>query len=255
MIKIGFFDSGIGGLSILREVDNLLPSAQFYYLTDPKFMPYGNKRPEEILNRSSVLVEELLKEGCDHIVVACNTATAIAIDFLRQKYSEALFIGVEPYVNVINKTPELEKPVLLLTESMAKTERFQRLKETLDPLKKIDVYPCRELATIAERAFYEGVDGNLIKEIQAELAPLKEQGHTHAILGCTHYNFLRDIIAEFLQLECICPGDHVAKRVKSLIDSSGQKTSPRDGFHFKNIEQKNWQYWPKNNLYKVLACD
>ena len=255
MIKIGFFDSGIGGLSILREVDRLLPKVPFYYLADPEFMPYGNKRPEEIIERSLLMVENLNREGCDHIVVACNTATAVAIDFLRQKYSNISFIGVEPYVNAINILPSLTKPVLLLTESISKSERFLKLKNTKDPMGKIDVYPCKKLASLAEKAFLPGLSTPLIEEVKVELKDLKGLGYTHAILGCTHYNFFRQIISEYLGVQCICPGDQVAKRVKSLIDNPNYFDGPSEGFHFKNIGGEEWQYWPKNHLSKVLAYD
>ena len=239
----------------MREVDNLLPKVPFYYLADSEFMPYGNKGPEEIIKRSSLLVEELIEIGCRYIIVACNTATALAIDNLRQKYPDILFIGVEPYVNIINKMPQLEKPVLLLTESISKSERFIRLKNAKDPHQMMEVFPCKNLATLAEKVFYEGINTSLIKALEEELLPLKGRGHTHAILGCTHYNFLRRSIADFLKVECVCPGDHVAKRVNNLIKQSFEERPSLDGFYFKNILQKKWQYWPKNDLSKVLAYD
>ncbi len=253
MIKIGFFDSGIGGLSILKEVELLLPQLPFYYLADPEFMPYGNKGTEEIIKRSSLLVDELAKEGCGHIVVACNTATAVAIDFLRQEYPDISFIGVEPYVNSINKLPHLKKPVILLTESISKSDRFLKLKRAKDPLEKMDVYPCKNLATLAEQAFHEGITVSIVESIKEELAGLKGQGHSHAILGCTHYNFFREIIKEILGVECICPGDHVAKRVRSLVEGHILDERSCEGFYFKNMDSEKWQYWPKNNLSKVLA--
>ncbi|MGZ3809074.1 MAG: glutamate racemase [Bacteriovorax sp.] len=137
-VKIGVFDSGIGGFSVLNELFKAMPEASYYYVSDDANAPYGPKSDEFITERSIAITKELLAHDVELIVVACNTATAASIDLLRDKFKNLPFVGVEPYLNAYYKMPEglsadEKKMMVLTTESTGKSERFKRLKERLDP--------------------------------------------------------------------------------------------------------------------------
>lgn len=214
---IGLFDSGIGGFSVLGELIKVFPEAHLYYFSDDAYAPYGPRTDEFITERAFKITEELKAQGATFIVVACNTATAASIDALRQRYPELTFVGVEPYLNAYYKVTEKSKMVVLTTESTGKSERFKRLKERLDPQGNIDHYALKNLARLIEQYYY---DDTFTKEFMAglslELSPLKDKGYTHAILGCTHYPLVSDLIENTLKLKAVSPCPYVAGRVKEL---------------------------------------
>lgn len=233
MKKIGLFDSGIGGLSLIPFIHAMLPDIEIFYIADDAFMPYGPKGAEVILQRCYVLVEKLLRYSVDMVVIACNTATAWAIDALRSHFSPILFVGVEPYVNYINKEPQSgEKLALLTTPLMQKSPRFQNLKYRLDPENRILVYPCPTLATLAEIFFYTGYQEKMLHDISRELDGLKGQGMSKVLLGCTHYYFLAPLISLVLGIDTVTPVREIALRVVSLIGEREALSLPSQGFHF-----------------------
>ena len=128
--KIGIFDSGIGGLSVLKELLQAMPGQEFYYISDQSFAPYGNLTTDEILERSKVLTQTLLEESVDLIVVACNTATAHSIDLLRKEF-DIPFVGIEPYINYVNHDYNGENVGLICTPQTLNSERYQELKKPL----------------------------------------------------------------------------------------------------------------------------
>lgn len=225
--KIGLFDSGIGGFSILNELFKILPYAQYFYYSDEAFAPYGPKTDEFITDRAFVIVNELLSKGVDIIVVACNTATAASIDKLREHFPQVTFVGVEPYLNAYNKGEgDPRRMVVLTTESTGKSERFKRLKNRIDPAGVICHISLKNLAQNIEDFYHcrmsEEKFNTLISE---ELSAIKKMGYSHAILGCTHYPLVADKIQNILKLKALSPCPFVASRVKELLT---QETSSRN---------------------------
>lgn len=246
-LKVGIFDSGIGGFSILDAVLQLMPHLEIYYIADHAFAPYGEKSPVEVKERCEILTRALLEKNVDLIIVACNTATAIGIDHLRQAFSLP-FVGVEPYLNVQNQLPmEGQRPVVLTTQLMGKSERFLSLKKRLDPHERMAYYSCLNLASLIELAYEEGVTQTILSQIKDELLPLKGRSFTHAILGCTHYPLLAKPLGEFLMLETISPCSHVARRVQSLLSVSETSEQQRQ-FWFMSTRNKEWFQKPVSEL-------
>lgn len=239
MTKIGFFDSGIGGLFILGTVAKEVPGLSCYYISDDAFFPYGTKSEKQIIDRSFYLTETLIKEGIKHIVVACNTATAVAIDLLREKYPEVNFIGVEPYINIINKDEnKAHQTAVLVTPSTATSVRFLNLKKRLDPRDLVDIVPLKNLASLAEEIFYKGETSSLESKVEEELHSLKGLYH-HVILGCTHYLHIEKMISKILNAICVSPATAIAKRVKDKVGEIS-KTSP-DHYHFLSTSKNVWE--------------
>jgi glutamate racemase len=254
--KIGLFDSGIGGFSVLGELFKLMPEASYYYVSDDANAPYGPKSDEFITERSFNIAEELIAHGVELIIVACNTATAASIDLLREKFKDIPFVGVEPYLNAYYKMPEgLQKKMMVLTtESTGKSERFKRLKERLDPDSQIDHYSLKNLARLIEDYYYHPDHKDQFeKEFENELSFLKSHHYAYAILGCTHYPLVRDRIENLLDLKAISPCSHVAQRVVDLTTKENEpKVSgfvPSEFFNFLSTSNNLWIQKNRESLH------
>ncbi|EQC44238.1 glutamate racemase [Bacteriovorax sp. Seq25_V] len=217
MVKIGIFDSGIGGLSILREIAKLRLGIEMFYFADSLNNPYGQKDDSFVIARCEFIVETLEAKGANLIVVACNTATAIAIDHLREKYPHLVFVGVEPYINVINQRPELKtrRGVVLATPLTGNSKRFKALKERLDPNNLLDVFTPIHLAKLIEDNFFNKSHAFEF-DVKKELLGLSND-YDYLILGCTHYPLIKPQLLSFLKGEMISPCPMVAMRVKNLL--------------------------------------
>ena len=181
---IGVFDSGIGGLNVLRELQKLMPYEDYVYLADTKNAPYGNKSAEEILSYSRNNVKRLVDIGCKAIVIACNTATAVAAEELRREFLLPIF-GIEP---AVKPAAEYGGNVLVLTtERTAKEERFKRLVSKCESISSVKFYvlPVQELVALVEQGKGESYETEcyLIGKLK-ELSGIK---FSSCVLGCTHF--------------------------------------------------------------------
>lgn len=261
-LKIGLFDSGIGGFSVLGELFKILPEATYYYVSDDANAPYGPRSDEFITERSMAIAQELINCGVALIVVACNTATAASIDQLRENFQAMTFVGVEPYLNAYYKVPEgpngeQKKMMVLTTESTGKSERFKRLKERLDPHSQIDHFSLKNLARLIENHYHAYDEKRLTdedkiifqKNVQEELTHLKDHQYAYAILGCTHYPLVRDSIESFVNIKTISPDAHVAQRVVELTQSKSQTFTNEDFFYYLSTTQNIWITKKRESLY------
>lgn len=221
-IRIGLFDSGIGGFSVLFELFKKIPQAEFYYVADSAYAPYGPKTDEEILQRSFEIVKKLKEKQVDLIVIACNTATAVSIDTLRKTDPTFTYVGVEPYLKSFQhlENVDVKKMVVLTTISTGKSERFKRLKNKLDPEGNIAHIALPQLANFVEEGARHGFQTNLKLKVAEEIKAVKEQGFKHAILGCTHYPLVAKWIEELTHAEAVSPCPYVAKRVWDLLQNN-----------------------------------
>ena len=254
--KIGLFDSGIGGFSVLGNLFKLMPEASYYYISDDANAPYGPKSDEFITERSTYIANELIAQGVELIVVACNTATAASIDILRERFKDFPFVGVEPYLKAYYQMPEgsEKKMMVLTTESTGKSERFKRLKERLDPDSQIDHYSLKNLARLIENYFYRPEDKkDFEKNFTEELSFLKSYNYDYAILGCTHYPLVRNEIEQLLNLKAISPCAHVAQRVVDLTsrknDSNDLEHENETYFNFLSTKNNVWIKKNRESLY------
>lgn len=189
--KIGIFDSGIGGLTVLGACLSVLPETEYYYLGDNARAPYGNRSEEEISRFTEEALGEFLRIGVDAAVLACNTATAVCLGEMREKFPFPV-IGTEPAVRLAAK--ECAHALVLATVRTAKSERLRRLIASC-PSCKFTVLACPELAGGIERAVTRGERANLGQLVpNGQFFGEKADG---VVLGCTHYVFLRDEIASF----------------------------------------------------------
>ena len=150
---IGFYDSGVGGLNILKKTLSQINDLNFIYVADNLNLPYGGKSSNFILNRSLEIVAFLIKEKANTIVLACNTATAISIDFLRKKYKNINFIGIEPAKNCFSK--KRKRLLLLATALTGKSFRLKKLIESFNFDENLKIIPCPQLVEAIEYNYLE----------------------------------------------------------------------------------------------------
>lgn len=206
---ICFFDSGIGGATVLKEVIRLLPNEGYIYYADSINNPYGEKSKEELFDIVDNVVQKLLKYDPKAIVCACNTATAMVLNDIRKKYSDTIFIGTEPAVKVVFDKYKNEKAIVLTTKGTGESERFLELFHKYET-DNCTLVPAPELANLIEHnkdvSFYLS---NLLK---------KYIGTEVVVLGCTHFPLVKDEISKILGNVLFVDGSvGIAKRVESLI--------------------------------------
>lgn len=217
MQAIGFFDSGVGGLSIWREAIALLPGESTVYLADNAHCPYGSKKETEIVGRCKANTEFLLSQNCKMIVVACNTATAAAIDFLRSRYP-CPFIGLEPAVKPASLASRSHRVGVLATSETLRGRLFQRTSARLRPKTKILVQSVQGWVEAVEKGETEPTP-ETIELVRSQIAPLLEQGVDGLVLGCTHFPFLEKVIRIVAgpHVSLYDPAKAVAKRIQSVL--------------------------------------
>ena len=211
-MRIGFFDSGIGGLALLEAALKAFPNNQYLYLADNAFAPYGDKTEQEIKQRCLSIQSYFESQDVEAIVVACNTATAIAIDEMRSKTALPI-IGVEPAIKPAALSEQTDVAVLA-TKATLLSERYKKLKAKYDG-KGVYETPCAGWVSALEKNERESWP-NLL---EAALAEIKENKVSHIVLGCTHYIGLKDQIQDHLgyALTFYEPTSGVMQRMKQIL--------------------------------------
>jgi glutamate racemase len=189
---IGVFDSGIGGVSVLLEIQRQLPAEDLIYVADSAHAPYGDKPVEEIQERAFRIVEFLIEQPVKAVVVACNTATGIAVEALRARWSLP-FVAIEPAVKPAAAATKTGIVGVLATRQTIASPRFARLAETWANGARILAQPCPGLVEQIERG--ELTTAKTRELVTAFVRPLVDQGADTLVLGCTHYPFVEPLIA------------------------------------------------------------
>jgi len=221
---IGIFDSGIGGLTVLQEIISLLPSESTIYVADQAYFPYGEKTNKEIQKRTEKICQFLIKNKVKLIVVACNTATVAAIDFLRKKFSLP-FVGLEPAIKPAAKMTKTGIIGVLVTRRTAKSRRQRKLIEGFAQGKKVVTVDGSELTPLIEA----GQEVRLV--LEKLLLPLKKLRVDVLVLGSTHYPFLKKQIQAIMgpRVKIIDSGKAVAKQVKRVLKENNLLSSQGKG--------------------------
>lgn len=190
---IGVFDSGLGGLSVLDALVSALPQADFVYFADTAHVPYGNKTEAEIQQRVLTIGAQLTAQGCGLLVVACNTATATAVQALREAHPGIPMVGIEPGIKPAARASKSGRIAVLATEATARSSRLASLIAEHAQSVEVLIEACPGWATHVEQLALG--DPHLAADIEARVAPLLAQGVDQLVLGCTHYSFLSPALA------------------------------------------------------------
>ncbi len=215
---IGLFDSGIGGTSIWREINELLPNENTIYLADSKNAPYGQKSKEEIIALSIKNTEFLLEQNCKIIVVACNTATTNAIKELRAKY-KVPFIGIEPAIKPAALNSKTHTIGILATKGTLNSELFHETSRKFQDIKIIEQIGYN-LVPLIENGEINSAEMNSL--LHQYLKPMVEANIDYLVLGCSHYPYLIPQIKKILpkRIKIIDSGEAVARQTKKVLEEN-----------------------------------
>lgn len=226
---IGLFDSGVGGTSIWKEVLKLLPNENTIYLADSANAPYGEKDKQTIINLCIKNTEFLLSKNCKLIIVACNTATTNAIDYLRANY-EVPFIGIEPAIKPAALFSKTNAIGILATKGTLTSALFEKTAQTYTQNINTIKQNGEGLVSLVEKGDLNSKE--VTKLLERYLNPMLEQNIDHLVLGCTHYPYLIPAIKKIVgnDVKIIDSGEAVARQTKAILDSKnllGHHTSPK----------------------------
>ncbi|MDQ6709633.1 MAG: glutamate racemase [Candidatus Dormibacteraeota bacterium] len=217
---IGIFDSGVGGLSVLKEIQAETPGEELVYVADSAHVPYGSKSAEYIRQRSMTLTKFLLDQGAKAIVVACNTATAAAASHLRRNLDVPV-IAMEPAVKPAAAATRRGVVGVLATEGTIKSTQLAALLERFGKGVEVVTQPGIGLVEQVEAGDLDGPETRRL--VEKHTAPLLEASADTIVLGCTHYAFIRPLIADVVgpDVVLIGTGPAVARQVRRVLDTNG----------------------------------
>ncbi|KGD94116.1 glutamate racemase [Achromobacter sp. RTa] len=218
---IGIYDSGVGGLSVLRAIGDALPHESLLYVADSAHVPYGEKTQEYVERRASTLADYFVSRGAKAMVVACNTATAAAIAQLRQRHPGLAIIGVEPAIKPAAHLTHSGVVGVFATTGTLASPKFAALVRREAPEVRILFRPCPEWVRLVERGVLDGPEAEAA--VRAPVAELREAGADVLVLGCTHFPFLRDAIqaAAGPGVPLLETGAPVARRLRHQLQERG----------------------------------
>ena len=260
---IGVMDSGVGGISVLKHVHALLPYEDLIYFADSKYAPYGNKTPAQITARCFEMADFLIAKDAKALVVACNTATAAAIDAMREKYNLPI-IGMEPAVKPAAEASKNGVIGVLATVGTLKSAQFAALLESYGRNVKVVTQACVGLVECIERG--ELTQNSTRQLLKKYCAPLLAEGADTIVLGCTHYPFVRPLIEEILleqsveNVAIIDTGAAVARQLqkklaeKNLLTTANKPANIRfwTNSEVENAAQVFEQLWGEKAEIKIL---
>lgn len=191
---IGFFDSGVGGLSVMRDAINLMPNESFIYFGDSQNAPYGIKELGEVRKLTLDAADFLLSKNVKAIVVACNTATSAAIDVLRDKYKDTIIIGIEPALKPAVKLNRKGNIIIMATPMTLREKKFKSLMDKYKNDNNIVPLPCARLVEFVEQGILEG--NELEKYLEDKFKPYLNEEIATIVLGCTHFPFIKETLSK-----------------------------------------------------------
>jgi len=217
---VGVFDSGVGGLSVLEHARRLLPEESFIYVADSAWMPYGGRSPELIRDRCRLISRFLIGQGAKALVVACNTATAAAIEVIRSEFALPV-IGMEPAVKPAVEASKRGVIGVLATAGTLSSDKFLRLVRRFDSHAEVVFQPGDGLVELVEAG--ELSSDRTRKLLEKHLQPLLERGIDALVLGCTHYPFLTPLIREVVGPDVVIldTGGAIAAELRRQLDRHG----------------------------------
>jgi glutamate racemase len=221
---IGIFDSGLGGLSVVQEVRTLLPDEDLIYYADSAHCPYGTRTPEEISERCRLITAELVDQGVKAIILACNTACAVALPELRARFDLPI-IGLEPAVKPATRLTRTQRVGVLATPRTVASERLANLVEVHAHDIEVRLVAAPGLVELVEAGMLSGHDVERI--LRPFLDPLITWGVDVVVLGCTHYPFLRDEIQRLVgpDVHVVDSGEAIARRTRVVLETHDLRTS------------------------------
>ncbi len=227
-MKVGVFDSGLGGLTVVRSILDLLKGVEIFYIADTKHAPYGEKSKDEILSYSLDITDYFIRvHHIDALVIACNTATSAAIETIRKQYPNLIVVGTEPGIKPAIEKTRSGKVGVLATPATLSGEKYQQLVDKHAKEKSVMLYEqaCPGLVSQIEQGKVEHPTTE--KMLETWLHPMRQAQVDTIVLGCTHYPLVSHVIEKIMScdLSLIHTGDAIAKRLLLLAEQRGHQNS------------------------------
>jgi glutamate racemase len=223
---IGVFDSGVGGLSVLRAMRELMPEEAIIYFGDQGHVPYGARSMEQIQDFSEGITKFLLSRDSKLIVVACNTASAAALTYLRERFADVSFVGMEPAVRPAAETTKTGKVGVLATPATFQGALYASVVERFGAGVELFQHTCPGLVSQIEKGELDSAATRAI--LENALHPMLEKNIDTVVLGCTHYPFviplIEQIVGDAKRVRVIDPAPSVARQAKRLLEARGMKS-------------------------------
>lgn len=228
---IGIFDSGVGGLTVAREVMKLLPEEKIVYFGDLARLPYGSKSKENVIKFSEQIIRFLLTKDVKAIIIACGTASSNALDTVVEKFDIPIMGVVKAGAKVASAKTKKQSVGIIGTEGTVSSGAYQELIQDHKADCEVHQKACPLFVPLVEEGW---VEDHVTREVVARyLAPLKEEGVDTLVLGCTHYPLLTKVIGEYMgdEVSLVNPGEETAKQLKELLNSRQMHSLSNDGVH------------------------
>ena len=212
---IGIFDSGIGGEAVATIIRKMIPHAEIISVNDHENVPYGDKKPAEIIHLTDKAIQPLIKAGCDTIVIACNTATTVAISSLRLSYPNEHFIGIEPMIKPAVQMTKTGSIAVCATPRTIESDKYKELKQTWAGGINVIEPDCTTWATLIEQNRSDEIDiGGLINKLSSLKVDV-------IVLGCTHFHWLKQRIIDTAPgITVLEPSDSIVQRITTLTETT-----------------------------------
>lgn len=223
-MKVGVFDSGLGGLTVVSSIQKVFKGAELFYIADTAYAPYGEKTTEQILERCDNITTYLLENhGIEALIVACNTATSAAIKHLREKFPFLIIIGTEPGIKPAIHNTKTNKVGVMATPTTLKGDKYQLLVNELSNIKKVELFECACVGLVEQIENGHIEEEKTYKMLENWLKPMKDNCVDTIVLGCTHYPLVDAIIEKIMGkgIVLIETGDAIANRLLSLSSKKG----------------------------------
>lgn len=216
-MKIGFFDSGIGGLSVLHHAMKALPEEEYLFYMDSDHVPYGEKTKEEIIDYVTEAVRFMVDHDCKAVVIACNTATAVAASLLREKFDLPI-IGIEPAVKPAVENSEDKRVLVIATPVTVREEKLKLLIDRVDEEHQVDLLALPKLVRFAEDMQFESEE--CYQYLKQELGKYPLENYADLVLGCTHYNYFKNVYRKIIpeDMSIIDGNEGTVKQLRRVLE-------------------------------------
>lgn len=248
-MNIGIFDSGIGGMTLLHQAMVMMPHEKFIFYADTDHVPYGTKSREQVLSYVDGVIQFMLHHDCKAVVIACNTATAVAAEQMRSRYGKLPIIGIEPAVKPAVAESDGKRVMVVATPLTVHEEKLQILVKRVDNLHLVDLLELPGLVEFAERG--EFVSDKVTSYLKRQFADYELKNYGELVLGCTHFNYFKDTFKKLMP-----EGTHIidgslgtVRQLMRILEARGElaKTSPNADKDKEENAGGNWELY-KNDI-------
>ena len=240
-MNIGIFDSGIGGLTLLHQAMVLMPRENFIFYADTDHVPYGTKSRDQVISYVDEVIRFMMAHDCKAVVIACNTATAVAAERMRSKYDNLPIIGIEPAVKPAVAESEGKRVLVVATPLTVHEKKLQKLVERVDDEHLVDLLELPGLVEFAERG--EFVSSQVTTYLQERFREYALDKYGELVLGCTHFNYFKDTFRALMppQTHIVDGSLGTVRQLIRVLEARGELAAPVDS------DSSSWQL-DKNDI-------